>query len=134
MPRSTGVTGRFGYPLLINEQTRPGIVFHFNLTLEDFFDREAKSGIPPGYPFPLSHLYRNGCLAFGINHILAYKYGRHIDLYKAEKKIKKPRNELWTSTHIQNFLNECNLTLSWDNDVNAFFRYLIKGKPPPHPV
>jgi hypothetical protein len=117
------------YPLLINEQTWPGIVFHFRYTLEDFFNEDVKPGISPDYAFPLSHQYKNGCFAFGINHIITYKYGKNIDLYKAEKKIKKTRHELWTVTHIENFLNEYNLTLSWDNNVSAFFHHLIKGEP-----
>jgi ABC-type bacteriocin/lantibiotic exporter with double-glycine peptidase domain len=85
--------------------------------------------IKPGYSFPVSVQYYNGCLAFAINHILEYKYGKKIDLRQAEKKIKKPRKDLWTETHIRNFLKEYKITLSWYERADIFFTLLKQGEP-----
>ncbi|MBN1797908.1 MAG: hypothetical protein JW822_05005 [Spirochaetales bacterium] len=81
------------------------------------------------YAFPVSVQFKNGCFAFAVKHIVEYKYAQNINLYEAEKKISKPRTDLWTHEHIKNFLNTYQLKLTWYNRADIFFKLLINGEP-----
>jgi hypothetical protein len=85
--------------------------------------------IKTDYAFPVSVQFKNGCFAFAVNHIVEYKYKQKINLYDAEKKINKPRTDLWTHEHITNFLKEYQLKLTWYNRADIFFYFLINGEP-----
>ncbi|MBN2533617.1 MAG: hypothetical protein JXB88_12030 [Spirochaetales bacterium] len=118
-----------GYPRIIRSSNWPGLQFDFWLTLSSMNKSSMKPGIKPDYAFPVSKQYHRGCFAFALNHILEYRYKTKIDLLEAEKKIRKPREDLWTHTHIQNFLAAYNITMTWYNDVDTFFHFLSKGVP-----
>jgi hypothetical protein len=85
--------------------------------------------IAPDYAFPVSVQFKNGCFAFAVKHIVAYKYNENINLYEAEKKIHKPRSDLWTHEHIKNFLNAYHLNLTWYDRADIFFHMLANGEP-----
>ena len=92
-----------------------------------------KSGIKPklktDYNFPVSNQFQNGCFGFAVKNIVKHKYNIDIDLKEAEKKINKPRNDLWTADHIKNFLREYNLQTKWYENAYSFFYFLSKGEP-----
>jgi len=85
--------------------------------------------IKADYAFPVSVQFKNGCFAFAVNHIAEYKFALKINLYEAEKKINKPRTDLWTHEHIKNFLTAYKLKLTWDNRADIFFHLLKNGEP-----
>lgn len=112
----------------IPNQEKPKIIKplrDYGTILED----GATSKISPDYAFPLSKQYKSGCYAFAVNHIVEYKYNEKIDLLEAEKKINKPREELWSAEHIKNFNETYNLKLSWYKSAEDFFRFLEDGEP-----
>ncbi len=86
-------------------------------------------GISPDEEFPVSEQFQNGCFAFGVKHIVTYKYGEDLDLNDIEKIIEKPRSDLWTAEHIRNFLAETSLGLAWYEESETFFEFLRKGEP-----
>lgn len=118
-----------GYPITIRSSNWPGLRFNFRLTLSRLQKSHMKPALNPDYAFPVSKQYRRGCFAFAVNHILEYSYNTKLDLIEAEKKIKKPREDLWTRTHIENFLNAYNLQMLWYDDVDTFFDFLSNGIP-----
>jgi len=89
----------------------------------------VKPVLPVDFKFPNSYQYQNGCFAFAVNHVLEYKFDKTVDLYKAEKKIKKPRNVLWNVDYITDFLNEYDIKMYWYKDAGSFFDFLSKGEP-----
>ena len=97
------------------------------------YKKILKSGIKPkiksDYEFPVSKQYQNGCFGFAVKNVVKYKYDINIDLKEAEKKINKPRNDLWTAEHIRNFLKEYNLNTKWYESAYSFFYFLSKGEP-----
>ncbi|MBN2440554.1 MAG: hypothetical protein JXJ04_04395 [Spirochaetales bacterium] len=118
-----------GYPRTIRSSNWPGIYFNHHLTLTQLNKSEVKPFLKPDYAFPVSRQYSKGCFAFAVNHILEYKYKQKIDMNEAEKRINKPREDLWTHEHIQNFNQAYNISLTWNNEVDGFFRLLAGGEP-----
>jgi hypothetical protein len=88
-----------------------------------------KPRIAPGYFFPLSKQHHNGCYGFSMKHIVDYKFKVKIDVDKAEKKIGKPRNDLWTNEHITNFNALVGIRLTWEDRACDLFRRLVSGDP-----
>ena len=89
----------------------------------------VKPALPADFKFPNSYQYQNGCFAFAVDHVIEYKFNKTIDLYEAEKKIKKPREVLWNVEYITDFLNEYDLKMYWYKDAETFFRFLVDGEP-----
>lgn len=91
------------------------------------------TGIQPAlnkdFDFPLSYQYENGCFAFAVNHVLEYKFDKKLDLYEAEKIIKKPRYVLWDVDYISAFLDEYDIEMDWYKDAETFFKFLEEGEP-----
>lgn len=85
--------------------------------------------IKPTYKFPVSAQYHNGCFAFAVNHILQYKYASSLDLEEVEKKINKPREDLWTNKHIYNFTTTYSIAMGWYHDAEKLFFFLSTGEP-----
>ncbi len=98
-------------------------------TYQEILAQEIKPKIQPNYKFPVSVQYRNGCFAFAVNHILRYKYNLNLDLYEVEKKIAKPREELWKTNYVNAFITEYNLKMKWYRDAENLFDLLQKGEP-----
>jgi len=98
-------------------------------TYTEIIKTDSIPGISTDFPFPLSKQYKNGCFGFAVKHVVQYKYGKTIDMVKAENAIKKPREELWTSKHITNFLDEYELKMKWFTDAETFFAFFQEGEP-----
>lgn len=98
-------------------------------TYTEILDSGIKPAIDVDFDFPISYQYENGCFAFAVKHVLEYKFDETIDLYEAEKIIKKPRSVLWDVDYITAFLNEYDIEMTWYKDVETFFRLLESGEP-----
>lgn len=123
-----------GYPLPIDKNTWPGVAFpalmHKNDGTYRYYSTGAKKpAIPADYDFPLTKQFQNGCFAFGISHIAAYKYGMKMDLQAAEQKVGKKRSELWSSSQITAFLDLFALACTWYTDADTFFDALSRAEP-----
>jgi hypothetical protein len=95
----------------------------------DILKRGAEPSIPAGYKFPNVYQYENGCFGFALKNIAKYKYNDEINMTEAERKINKPRKELWSNRHITDFLNEYGYELKWYSSAEDFFKLLRKGEP-----
>jgi hypothetical protein len=98
-------------------------------TYEEILETGIEPAIEKDYKFPISYQYENGCFAFAVNHILQYKFDKKIDLYEAEKIVKKPRKVLWDANYINKFLDEYDITMHWYKDSETFFNFLEEGEP-----
>lgn len=99
------------------------------LTYTQILETEIKPALSVDFDFPISYQYENGCFAFAVNHILEYKFDKKVDLYEAEKIIKKPRYVLWDVDYITAFLDEYDIKMKWYKDSETFFRFLEEGEP-----
>ncbi len=99
------------------------------LDYQEILETGVKPALDPGFDFPISYQYENGCFAFAVNHILEYKFNKKLDLYEAEKIIKKPRYVLWDVDYITAFLNEYDIEMIWYKDAETFFKLLEEGEP-----
>lgn len=84
--------------------------------------------LPPEHEFPTSFQYKNGCFGYAVGHIIEQR-GQSFDPLVMEETIAKPRNELWTSEHIQNLANAYELEFKWHKEADTFFELLSQGEP-----
>ena len=98
-------------------------------TYTQILTTNPQPALSPNYQFPTSYQYQNGCFGFAVKHITEHKYNEEIDLHEVEQTINKPRADLWTSEHINNFLRDYNLKLTSYNDAETFFNLLENGEP-----
>ena len=98
-------------------------------TYSEILQSGVEPSLPTDFEFPNSYQYENGCFAFAVNHVLEYKFDKTVDLYEAEKIIKKPRKVLWNVEYITAFLNEYDLEMVWYKDAETFFKLLSEGEP-----
>lgn len=98
-------------------------------TYTEILDSGVEPALDKDTDFPISYQYENGCFAFAVKHVLEYKFDETIDLYEAEKIIKKPRKVLWNVEYITVFLNEYDIEMHWYKDAETFFKFLSEGEP-----
>ena len=99
------------------------------MTYKEILQKGVKPAIAPAFDFPLSKQHENGCFGFAVKNMADYKYQIKIDVADAEKKIGKPRESLWKSENIMDFLALYDLQLAWQYDALSFFELLTQGEP-----
>ncbi|MFC1615653.1 hypothetical protein ACFL21_00800 [Patescibacteria group bacterium] len=122
----------FGVKYLNNEQFFSSTnLFQYSepLNYQEILATGVKPGISPNFDFPNSYQYKNGCVAFAVNHVLIYKYGEGLDLLEVEKTIQKPRDVLWSKEYVSAFIDEYDLEVEYFHDSEFLFKFLEAGEP-----
>ncbi len=83
--------------------------------------------LSPGYEFPTSYQYLNGCFGFAVGHILKER-GKVIDMLDMESRIQKPREELWKKEYKERLAQEYNLKFKSYRSPEVLFKALSEGE------